>query len=334
MRFGLTVNGTVYAMGLHKNANRERITALELLHTAESYGLQGAEIPYGMVQSSDPDEIADYAQQKGMFINIGAGGYDPTSLIEAMKLAKRIGALTVRTVVGGAKLGGDRRHMAGTWQPFLQTILSSFQEVMDSVDPSGPSLSVENHQDLASEELIWLCETIGSDRFGITLDTGNPLATAEEPVDFFRRIAPYVKNVHLKEYAVYWSEEGYRLVRKPLGQGVINFPELLSIFSVVNPQITMSVEHGALEARHVRVLEEDFWTEYPERSARQLTRLLRFVEDTARNKGDWRTPFEKGASPEEIADYEIRELDAGLAYLFNLIKPYTQAHPQVIPIIR
>jgi hypothetical protein len=85
----------------------------------------------------------------------------------------------------------------------------------------------------------------------------------------------------------------------------------------------MSVEHGALEARHVRVLREDYWTEYPERSARQLTRLLRFVEDHARNKGDWRTPFEKGASPEEIVDYEIEELNIGMAYLSNLMKQYS-----------
>jgi sugar phosphate isomerase/epimerase len=193
---------------------------------------------------------------------------------------------------------------------------------MDTANPAGANLAVENHQDLASEELLWLCESIGSEKFGITLDTGNPLATAEEPVDFFRRVAPYVKNVHLKEYAIYSSEEGYRLVRKPLGQGVINFPELLRIFNEVNPQITMSVEHGALEARHVRVLQEDFWTEYPERSARQLTRLLRFVEDHARNKGDWQTPFEKGASADVIAAYELEELNTGMAYLSNIIKRY------------
>jgi sugar phosphate isomerase/epimerase len=310
-------------MGIHPGANRKRITATELMMMAESYGLQGAEIPYDILMSSNPDEVSEYARKKGMFINIAASGFDPANLKEAMQLAKRVGALTVRTVVGGAKFGGDRRHMAGSWQPFLQTILRSFQEVMDSADPDGANLAVENHQDLASEELLWLCESIGSEKFGITLDTGNPLATAEEPIDFFRRVAPFVKNVHLKEYALYWSEEGYRLVRKPLGQGVIDFPELLRIFHEVNPQVTMSVEHGALEARHVRVLQEDYWTEYPERSARQLTRLLRFVEDHARNKGDWRTPFEKGASPEEIADYEIEELNIGMAYLSNLIKPYS-----------
>lgn len=322
MRFGLTAYGTVYAMGINPGANRKRITAKELLQMAETYGLQGSEIPIDVLRSSDADEAAEYARSRGLFINIAAGGFDPAVLKEALQLADRVGAITVRTVVGGAKFGGDRRHMAGSWQPFLQSILRSFREVMDSADPAGANLAVENHQDLASEELLWLCESIGSEKFGITLDTGNPLATAEEPVDFFRRVAPFVKNVHLKEYAIYWSEEGYRLVRKPLGQGVINFPELLRIFDEVNPHVTMSVEHGALEARHVRVLQEDYWTEYPERTARQLTRLLRFVEDHARNKGDWRTPFEKGAPPEEIAAYELEELDEGMAYLSKLLKRY------------
>ncbi|KIL40802.1 xylose isomerase [Gordoniibacillus kamchatkensis] len=322
MKFGLTAYGTVYAMGIHPAANRERITATGLLAMAESYGLQGAEIPYDIAKSADPGEVAEFARQRGLFVNIAAGGFEPANLKEAMRLAGKVGALTVRTVVGGAKFGGDRRHMAGSWQPFLQSILESLREVMEAADPNGPNLAVENHQDLASEELLWLCESIGSAKFGITLDTGNPLATAEEPVDFFRRVAPFVKNVHLKEYAIYWSEEGYRLVRKPLGQGVIPFPELLRIFREANPDVTMSVEHGALEARHVRVLQEDFWTEYPQRSARQLTRLLRFVDDHARTKGDWRTPFEKGAPPDEIAAYEMEELHAGLAYLSHLTKLY------------
>jgi sugar phosphate isomerase/epimerase len=322
MKFGLTAYGTVYYMGIMPDSNRPRFTAKDQIDMAEAYGLQGVEIPYDTLKGSDPDEVADYTHGKGMYINIAAGGYDPANLKEAMKLANRIGAITVRTVVGGAKIGGDRRHMAGKWQPFLQMLLRNFQEVMEEADPNGANLAVENHQDVASEELIWLCDTIGADRFGITLDTGNPLATAEEPIDFFRRVGPYVKNVHLKDYNIFWSEEGYRLARCPLGQGVIDFPALLDILAEHNPDVTLSIEHGALEARHIRVLMEDYWIEYPPRSALQFTRLLRFVEDHARTKGDWRTPYEKGASPEDIAAYEIEELNRGAAYLSTLMQKH------------
>ncbi|MDF2961460.1 MAG: sugar phosphate isomerase/epimerase [Paenibacillus sp.] len=322
MRYGLTVYGTTYDMGIHPQSGKKPITPKELIDVTESCGLEGIEIPYPILKEHDPDETADYARDKGMFINIAAGGYDPAQLKEALQLAKRVGAVTVRTVVGGAKFGGDRRHMAGTWQPFLQQILGSFQEAAETADQTGVNLAVENHQDLASEELLWLCETIGSDRFGINLDTGNPLATAEEPNDFFRRVAPYVKNVHLKDYYIYWYEEGYRLVRSPLGQGSIDFPELFRIFSEAQPQVTMSVEHGALEARNVRVLEEDYWTEYPERSASQLTRLMRYVHDRAKVSGDWRTPFEKGEPPEAIAAYEQSQMGTALAYLKTLIRQF------------
>jgi hypothetical protein len=174
---------------------------------------------------------------------------------------------------------------------------------------------VENHQDLASEELLWLCESIGSQRFGITLDTGNPLATAEEPLDFARRVAPYVKNVHLKDYWIYLSEEGYRLVRCPLGQGVINFPALFGILARVCPDITMSIELGALEARHIRVQADNYWPDYPSRSAAQLARVWHLVQANAKPPGDWRTPFERGEPVEAIIAYEEQQLAASLAYI-------------------
>jgi 3-oxoisoapionate decarboxylase len=180
------------------------------------------------------------------------------------------------------------------------------------------NLAVENHQDLASEELLWLCESIRSNRFGITLDTGNPLATAEVPLDFARRLAPYVKNVHLKDYQVYLSNEGYRLVRCPLGQGIVDFPALFRILSEACPHVTMSIELGALEARHVCVLADNYWLDYPPRSAAQLAHVLRFVQDNARPSGDWRTPFERNEPVEAIIAFEDQQLIASLAYILPL----------------
>lgn len=173
-------------------------------------------------------------------------------------------------MVGGARLGGDRRPLAGRWQSFLQEILAALQQATLNAERVGVNLTVENHQDLASEELLWLCESIGSQRFGITLDTGNPLATAEDPVNFARRVAPYVKNVH------------------------------------------------------VRVPADDYWPDYPPRSAAQLAHVLRFVLDNARPAGDWRTPFERNESVEAVIAYEDQQLAASLAYI---LPPFAQANP-------
>ncbi len=219
------------------------------------------------------------------------------------------------------KIGGDRRPLAGRWQPFLQEVLTALREATTVAELSGISLAVENHQDLASEELLWLCESIGSPHFGITLDAGNPLATAEHPLDFFRSMAPHIKNVHLKDYWIYLSNEGYRLVRCPLGQGVIDFPALFTILRDANKEVPMSIELGALEARHIRVLVDDYWSDYPSRSAAQLARVLRFAQANARSsEEDWRTPFERGESAEAVVAYEQQQLAESLAY----IKPIQQ----------
>jgi sugar phosphate isomerase/epimerase len=287
-------------------------------------GLEGVELPALLMGGEDATSVAHYAHERGLFITLETEGYDPNKLAIAIDLGTRLGAGTIRTMVGGAKLGGDRRPLAGRWQSFLQEVLTGLREATAIAERAGVNLAVENHQDLASEELLWLCESIGSQKFGITLDTGSTLATAEEPVDFARRVAPYVKNVHLKDYQVYMCDEGYRLVRCPLGQGVVDFPALFNIFSETCPHVSMSIELGALASRHVRVLAGDYWPDYPPRSAAQLAHVLRFVMDNARPSGDWRTPFERNEPVEAVIAYEDQQLAASLAYILPLFAQANQ----------
>jgi sugar phosphate isomerase/epimerase len=315
MRIGLSMYGTMFSMGLYPQSGRAPLSPLQLMERALAVGLSGVEMPASLMQGQDVAAVAHYAQEHGLFITLATSGYQPEALAQAIDLGVQLGALTVRTVVGGAKIGGDRRPLAGRWQTFLQEVLASLRQATTTAEQRGINLSVENHQDMASEELLWLCESIGSPHFGITLDTGNPLATAEEPLDFARRVAPYVKDVHLKDYMIFLSEEGYRLVRCPLGQGVINFPALFTLFSEVCPDAPLSIELGALEARHIRVLADDYWPEYPTRSAAHFAHVWHFVQANARPMGDWRTPFERGESAQAIITYEEQQLAASLAYL-------------------
>lgn len=320
MRIGLAAYGTVFSMGLAPQSGRPRITPLQLLERARACGLAGAELPAILLEGEDVDAVACYARDHHLFLNLATGGYSPEKLAEALELGARLGAETVRTAVGGAHLGGDRRLIADRWDAFLAEVLDGLRAATHIAERVGINLAVENHQDLTSEELLWLCDTIGSSRFGITLDTGNPLATAEEPLDFARSIRPSLKNVHLKDYQIFPTDEGYRLARCALGQGAIDFPQLFAIVAQYSPEITLSLEMGALEARHIRVLADDYWPAYPPRSAPQLARVLRFVYTHARKTDDWQTPFERNEPAEAIVDYEEQQLAESLAYL----KPFLQ----------
>jgi 3-oxoisoapionate decarboxylase len=315
MRLGLSVYGTMFSMGMFQASGRPQIRPMELIDEALALGLEGVEIPIELLEHEDAIAVARYARERDMFIGLETIGFDPVHLSEALELAARMGVPTLRTIVMGAKFGGDRRPLAGRWKSFLEDILHGLKEAIKVAERVDVNLAVENHQDLASEELLWLCKTIGSEKFGIILDTGNTLATAEEPIHFARRVAPYLKHVHLKDYKIYLSTEGLRLVRCPLGQGVVDFPRLFSIFSEACPDITMTVEIGALEARHVRMLADDYWPEYPSRSAAQLAQVVRFILEHAEPPGDWRTPYERGEPVEAIIAFESRELETSVAFI-------------------
>jgi len=319
---GLSMYGTPYSMGLSPASDRPAFTAYDLIDQALGYGLAGIEVPAALIKD-DPESIGARAREQKLFVTVDTGGVDPEALSHVFDLAARAGSPTVRTVVGGAKIGGDRRAMAGRWQPFLAEVAANLATATKAAEQAGVTLAVENHQDLASEELLMLCETIDSPHFGITLDTGNPLGTGEEPIDYFRRVAPHVKNVHLKDYRIWSSSEGYRLARCSLGQGVIDFPALLAILDAAVPGVSMAIELGAHEARHVRVLSDDFWPEYPARTPAQLAATIRFVQAEGRSTGDWRTPFERAEPVESIVAYEQRELIASVAYVDALNRSRT-----------
>jgi len=138
---------------------------------------------------------------------------------------------------------------------------------------------------------------------------------AESPVAFARRVKPFVRNVHLKDYHVFLSATGYRLSTCAIGEGVIDFPTLFDLF-VDQPDLPMSIELGARQARHVELLEEDWWQDYPPRGLRDLVELLRIVFPKARPASDdYRIPHERGEGAEALREYELAEFRRSVEYL-------------------
>jgi hypothetical protein len=73
------------------------------------------------------------------------------------------------------------------------------------------------------------------------------------------------------------------------------------------------------------VLADDYWPDYPPRSAAQLAHVLLFVQDNDTPWGDWRTPFERNEPVEAIIAYEDQQLAASLAYILPLFAQANQS---------
>lgn len=306
------------------------VDAYGLMDRAAAAGLQGVEFPpEGALAEPSLAELARaraYATERGLSI-VAAGGYvDADGLARWIPQAAALGASVLRVVVS-AVLGGSRWQMDGGWRAHLEAACATLRAARPLAEAHGVTIAVENHQDLTSEELLWLCETVGGDHIGVALDTGNPLAVAEDPIEFARRVKPYLKDVHLKDYRVYLTPTGFRLARCALGAGVIDFPALFALLADL-PALPMNVELGAMQARHVELLRDEWWRDYPPRRAQDLLGVLRLVFAGARPPGEeWRTPHEREEPTEARVAYELAEFQDSVAYLRRVARLGPAAGP-------
>jgi hypothetical protein len=124
-----------------------------------------------------------------------------------------------------------------------------------------------------------------------------------------------VRNVHLKDYHIFLSPTGYRLSTCAIGDGVVDFPSLVGLFAD-QPDLPMSIELGARQARHVELLEDTWWTDYPPRRVSDLLDALRVIVPPARRADeDYRIPHEREAPADVLRAYEIEEFERSVAYL-------------------
>lgn len=222
----------------------------------------------------------------------------------ALRAAERLGAGLIRLGLTPV-LCGDRAAQGANWHSMVDHARQTLRTYAPAAAASGIELAIENHQDLGSRELVDLAGEAGSN-VGIVLDTGNPLAIGEGILEFTQTVAPLVRHVHLKDYRVQWTQQGFRLVRCAIGDGCVPFDRIAELLGAHHAELTASLEPGALESRHVRLFLPEWWTSYPPRTAAELGPCL---ADARRgllpDDADCRTPWERESPPAELIEYEL-----------------------------
>lgn len=330
---GLCVFGLTYRCGFTwagtPKAHPAPLRARDVLELARRYALSWVELPARML-GDVPDDLhalRRFGEERGIRFVVAAGQLSAESLRRHLEIAAALGAPVVRCTLSPI-LCGDRRGFPGGWASHLERCARELEAVLPEAERRRVAIAVENHQDADSEDLLRLCRRFESGYLGVTLDCGNPLAVMEEPVAFAERLAPYLRHAHLKDYRVHPAPNGFRLVRCALGDGVVDFPALFRLFEAQPWPITRSIELAALTARLIPIFERDWWDEFPPRDARDLLPALALVWRNLRPADEeWRTPFERDGSPEELAAYEESQLEASVRYLRRLSEVETLEPP-------
>jgi len=306
--FGLNPYGLTYHLGLQgaggPRANPKGTGLEGFIAIAAELGAKALELFDPWLRAMSDDELQalrDRLTALGL-TPIVSSGLMMGPFESALRSARILDAGIIRHGLTTV-LCGDRHALGDKWTELVASVRASLSDRGPRAFDEGRVLAIENHQDFGSAELVAFCdETRG---VGICLDTGNTFPVAEAPLDFVRRVAPHVRHIHLKDYRVLFTDEGYRLVRCAIGEGAVPLAAMLDALAAHHSKLTAVLEPGALEARHVRLLRPEWWIGYPPKTAPELAACLAAARVNRLPDGaDYRTPWERGEDA-AIESYEL-----------------------------
>lgn len=334
--FVLTAYSLPYTMGYipmqDGQPNPAPMSPLALMDAAKAWGLRGVEIPLlsripsfdgAMVETAAiAGDIGAELHTRNLKLVADYGAlldYNAQHTLDYLDLAARCGAKVVRAILSHL-LCGDRRAMPGGWDAHRDALAARLRELLPYAHERGLVLAVENHQDATTEDFWRLYEQSGqSPAFGVTLDTGNPLAVGQDPVLAARALAPLIRHIHCKDYTLHYAPGGYRLARCAAGEGVIDFQAILDIVGANGHDILPGIEIAAQATRTVPLLEADWWACYPPRQTEELLPVLRLLWAKGKSLDiSYSSAWERGEGAEAVRQEEGNVLDRSVRYFQSL----------------
>ena len=250
--------GEVYE-GVQKEPQR-KMSLEDFLKRAKELGANGVSLETCFIKSFEKDylkkirELLDkynlevvvaWGHPKGL-----EGGKNKEAVKEIIKnfeTCKILGANVMR-VVGSCLDFRNDPHL-----PQIRGIINLLREPVKIAENLGIKLAIENHFDFTTEEMLLIIESINSNYFGITFDTGNCLRIGDEPVKSAKLLIDYIFATHLKDVAPIYGgdpKEWYYYACTPIGKGVIDIPSIIKILADKNYDGLLTIEIDFLDPEY------------------------------------------------------------------------------------
>jgi sugar phosphate isomerase/epimerase len=322
MRFALTAYSLAHVTGYLPTRDgrpcAEPLDAAGLMDAVAEMGLDAVEIP---LPATDPQAVGPLGaalRERGLgvvtdYLVIDERGDE--SFLQFLRASARLGAKVVRATMSGI-LCGDRRTLPGGWPARLDAVARTLRDVLPEAHDLGLCVTLENHQDATADDFLELADRVdGHPAFGVCLDTGNPLAVGEGPVETARRLAPLIRHAHLKDYTMHFCPEGYRLVRCAAGRGVIDFAAILDVLSQNGHEVLPGIEVAWQATRTIPVFDQAWWAHYPSRDVTKLLPALRLLWEKGRPASEpYSSAWERGESSGAVCAEEWDVLRRSVEY--------------------
>jgi sugar phosphate isomerase/epimerase len=285
-------------------------------------------------------EIRARADDLGLYIETGLGKVNPYAMAEApelraigdgdtvlgfrrmMEACAAIGCRDLWVATAnhkGAYRGRwsyDRFRTDVAWADQLAATEKFLRILAPIARDLGIHMNLETHEEITSFELVRLVEAVGPDVTGITFDTANVLQRVEHPLWAARRVAPYVRQTHIKDCHIAHGEGGVVYQMRPCGEGVVDFSELLPILAAANPDLNLTIENDESLADRprqrlrmvVEIYEPAFLAAHPDLTVEEFAAYMALVHayDGSIARGerpDWQAWAARPFGYAETVDY-------------------------------
>jgi sugar phosphate isomerase/epimerase len=245
-------------------------------------------------------EIGQAAADLGLYLEAGVGKVNPFAIPENPEI-RRAGdgdylAGMTRAIAAAAAAGihelwaatanyqfgiegifaCDRFRTDTTWDDQLNATAGLLTRLAPIIADHSSHINIETHEEITSGEVVRLVEQAGPDVFGITFDCANVVVRGEDPVSAAERVAPYVRQTHLRDVVVVPTPEGLSRFIVPVGEGIIDWDRMLRPLLDAKPDLTLSVEGiDGGRAEMTLYLNDDRWLQaYPDLSPSELERVV------------------------------------------------------------
>lgn len=223
MKLGISTYACTWAIGIPGNVPEHPLSVTGFLDLAHEHGFSLVQIadnlPLDKLSGKELQSLKKHADDLGIDIEVGTRGLDDDTLSKYLEIAVMLQSPILRVVA--AK---DPVH------PTKEQILAALKRWEPHARSRGIRIGLENHDTMPCKDLQFIMESIASPYVGICLDTVNSFGALEGPKYVMDTLAPYVVNIHLKDFKIYRPEFGLGFILEgtPAGDGQLDIMRLLN----------------------------------------------------------------------------------------------------------
>ena len=214
-------------LSLHEALERTAALGVDLFQICDYAPLEA-------MSEAELKDIRATADSLGIALELGTKGIRPDHLRKFLRIAGILGAPLLRTMF----------NVPGH-TPDAEEAVAIFKDVLPEFEAAGVKIAVETYEQVPTARILEVIRSVGSPYLGICSDPANTVAALESPREVIDAVAPYVLNMHIKDFAFSRKEGwvGFTYSGAPLGEGLQDYDYMAGKLQPKERNINQIVEH-------------------------------------------------------------------------------------------